>query len=229
MRTPGLLHTAAWATAQHGSWVPGGGKQKQSVLSKLDPALAWHHSTPIQESGETQSTSQGRMRQRTCDHLPSNTDAVILSRPYSWGEVGEFERILKIFFYWSVVDLQYCVHFRCAAKWFNYIFIFSHSFLLQVIIRFWATHSSTLAWKLPWMEDPGRLQSMRLWRVGHDWATSLSLFTFLHWRWKWQPTPVFLPGESQGWGSLVGCCLWGHTESTRLKRLSSSSSIRFWI
>ena len=51
-----------------------------------------------------------------------------------------------------------------------------------------------------------RLQSMGLLRVGHDWATSLSLFTFImHWRRKWQPTPVFLPGESQGRGSLVGC------------------------
>ena len=49
--------------------------------------------------------------------------------------------------------------------------------------------------------------------VGHDWATSLSLFTLMHWRRKWQPTPVFLPGESQGQGSLVGCRLWGHTES----------------
>ena len=44
-------------------------------------------------------------------------------------------------------------------------------------------------------------------------ATSLSLFTFMHWKRKWQPTPVFLPGESQGWGSLVGCRLWGRTES----------------
>ena len=44
-------------------------------------------------------------------------------------------------------------------------------------------------------------------------ATSLSLFTFMHWRRKWQPTSVFLPGESQGRGSLVGCLLWGHTES----------------
>ena len=43
--------------------------------------------------------------------------------------------------------------------------------------------------------------------------TSLSLFTFMHWRRKWQPTPVFLPGENQGQGSLVGCHLWGHTES----------------
>ena len=37
-------------------------------------------------------------------------------------------------------------------------------------------------------------------------------FTFMHWRRKWQATPVFLPGESQGRGSLVGCGLWGHTE-----------------
>ena len=70
-----------------------------------------------------------------------------------------------------------------------------------------AAHSSTLAWKIPWMEEPGRLQSMGSLGIGHDWATSLSLFTFMHWRRKWQPTPVFLPGESQGRGSLVGCRL----------------------
>ena len=70
-----------------------------------------------------------------------------------------------------------------------------------------ATHSSTLAWRVPWMEEPGGLQSMRSWRVGHDWATSLSLFTIMHWRRKWQPTPVFLPGESQGRRNLVG---WSH-------------------
>ena len=78
-----------------------------------------------------------------------------------------------------------------------------------------APHSSTLAWKIPWTEEPGGLQSMGLLRVGHDWATSLWLFTFMHWRRKWQPTPVFLPGESQGPGSLVGCRLWGLTESDR--------------
>ena len=76
-----------------------------------------------------------------------------------------------------------------------------------------APHSSTLAWDIPWTEEPGRLQSMGSLRVGHDWAASLSLFTFMHWRKKWQPTPVFLPGESQGQESLVGCRLWGRTES----------------
>ena len=76
-----------------------------------------------------------------------------------------------------------------------------------------APHSSTLAWKIPWTEEPGRLQSMGSWRVRHNWATSLSLITFMHWRRKWWPNPVFLPGESQGRGSLVGCHLWGRTES----------------
>ena len=76
-----------------------------------------------------------------------------------------------------------------------------------------APHSSTLAWKIPWMEEPGGLQRMGSARVEHYQETSLSLFTFMHWRKKWQPTPVFLPGESQGLGSLVGCRLWGRTES----------------
>ena len=76
-----------------------------------------------------------------------------------------------------------------------------------------APHSSTLAWKIPWMEEPGRPQSMGSQRVRLNWATSLSLFTFMHWRRKWHHTPVFLPGESQGQGSLVGCRLWGRTES----------------
>ena len=88
-------------------------------------------------------------------------------------------------------------------------------------------HSSTLAWKIPWTEEPGRLQSMRSVRVGHDWATSLSLFTFMHWRRKWQPAPVFLPGESQGRGSLVGCCLWGRTESDMTEATSQQKQQQY--
>ena len=68
------------------------------------------------------------------------------------------------------------------------------------LIVFPNSHSSTLAWKILWMEEPGRLQSMGSRRVRHDCPTALSLFTFMHWRGKWQPTPVFLPGESQRWG-----------------------------
>ena len=73
-----------------------------------------------------------------------------------------------------------------------------------------ATHSSTLAWKIPWTEEPGRLVH----GVAKN-GTQLSdfLFTVMHWRRKRHPTPVFVPGESQGQGSMVGCHLWGCTES----------------
>ena len=74
-----------------------------------------------------------------------------------------------------------------------------------------APHSSTLAWKIPWTEEPGALQSM--WSMSWKRLTSVSLFTFMHWRRQWQLTPVLLPGEFQGQGSLVGCRLWGRTES----------------
>ena len=75
-----------------------------------------------------------------------------------------------------------------------------------------APYSSTLAWEVPWTEEPGGLQSMGSLRVRHD-----SDFTFtLHFHAlekEMQPTPVFLPGESQRQGDLVGCHLWGRTES----------------
>ena len=89
-----------------------------------------------------------------------------------------------------------------------------------------ATHSSSLAWRIPWTEEPGRLQSVGSRGVGHDWATSLSLFTFMHWRRKWQPTPLFFPGESQGQGSLWAAVYGVAQSRTRLKRLSSSSYSR---
>ena len=95
-----------------------------------------------------------------------------------------------------------------SYKWFIYM-----RYLEWLTEKAMALHSSTLAWKIPWTEEPGRLQSMQSQRVRHNWATSLSLSTFMHWRRTWQPTPVFLPGESQGQWSLVGCHLWGCTES----------------
>ena len=91
-----------------------------------------------------------------------------------------------------------------------------------------APHSSTLAWKIPWMEEPGGPQSMGSLGVRQDSATSLSLYTFMHWRRKWQPTPVFLPGESQGRGSLMGCHLWGHTESDMTETAAATHSHLLW-
>ena len=87
-----------------------------------------------------------------------------------------------------------------------------------------APHSRTFAWKIPRMEEPGRLQTMGSQRVGHDWATSLSLFNFMHWIRKWQPTPVFLPGESHDGGAWWAAVCGVAQSRTWLKRLSSSSS-----
>ena len=103
-------------------------------------------------------------------------------------------------------------------------------FNLSVILppeKAMAPHSSTLAWKIPWAEEPGRLQSMGLQRLRYNWATSLSLFTFMHWRRKWQPTPVFLPGESQGRGAWWAAVYGVAQSRIRLKWLSSSSSSSF--
>ena len=91
-----------------------------------------------------------------------------------------------------------------------------------------APHSSTLAWKIPWTEESGRLPSMGSLRVRYNWVTSLSLFTFMHWRRKWQPTPVFLPGGSQGRGSLLGWgAVYGVAQSrTRLKWLNNNNNTK---
>ena len=87
-----------------------------------------------------------------------------------------------------------------------------------------ATHSSTLAWKIPWTEEPGGLQSMGSLRVGHDWTTSLSLFIFMHWRRKWQPIQCSClenPMDGGAWWAAV----YGVAQSwTQLKWLSSGSS-----
>ena len=99
------------------------------------------------------------------------------------------------------VPIAPCLHQHLVLQSFK-IFL---PFIRYVV----ATHSSTLAWQIPWTEEPGRLQSMGSIGVRHDWTTSLSLFTLMNWRRKWQPTPVFVPGESQGRGSLVGCSWWG--------------------
>ena len=92
----------------------------------------------------------------------------------------------------------------------------------EVAEKAMAPHSSTLAWKFPWTGEPGRLQSMGLQRVRHDWATSLSFFTFMHWRRKWQPLQCSClenPRDGGAWWAAV----YGVAQSrTRLKQLSSS-------
>ena len=80
-----------------------------------------------------------------------------------------------------------------------------------------ATHSSILAWRIPWIGEPGGLQFTGSQGVGHDWATNTQTHAHTYtqvvvWIRKWQPTPVLLPGESQGLRSLPGYSPWGHKE-----------------
>ena len=117
---------------------------------------------------------------------------------------------------------EHWVEFSVQYRKFSLVLYFMHSSVYME--KAMAPHSSTLAWIIPWTEEPGRLQSMGLLRVRHDWATSLSLFTFMHWRRKWQPTPVFLPGESQGRGSLVGYYLWGRPESDMIEAMAAEAA-----
>ena len=124
--------------------------------------------------------------------------------------------------HWSVWNLSRLEETTRFVKFLVRFIAFKYVYI-HISKKAMAAHSSTLAWKIPWMEEPGELQSMGSLGVGHDWATSLSLFTFMHWRRKWQPTPVFLPGEFQGRGSLPRwAAVCGVAQSqTRLKRLSS--------
>ena len=135
------------------------------------------------------------------------------------------------FYYW--LAFKYCsvwgYYAECCCKHPSVSFWWSCvHFVGCILIRWrrqWQPTPVLFPGKSHGRKVPGRLQSMRLWRVRHDWASSLSLLIFMYWRRKWQPTPVFLLGESQGWGSLVGCCLYIAQSQTRLKQLSSSSRI----
>ena len=120
------------------------------------------------------------------------------------------------------------------------------------------THCSTLAWKIPWTEESGRLQSMGSQRIRHDWVTSLLMVnervfqvaqwvknlptnaghvrdngfnpwvTKIPWRRKWQLTPVFLPGEFHGERSLVGCSPWGHKELDTIEQPNNNNKC-LWL
>ena len=128
-----------------------------------------------------------------------------------------------------------------ATAQLSLFFFFFFSQLGHCMEKAMAPHSSSLAWKIPWMEEPSRLQSMGSLRVRHDWATSLSLFTFIHWRRKcvlaWRIPGMGEPGGllSRGshrvrhdWSDLAAAadhcnCFWHYS----LPVVSSPSSSSF--
>ena len=140
---------------------------------------------------------------------------MLLSQFYRQRNWGSKERVAlghKVeelgFGFKSVLTLNLCLFFFSSTSCFGDWFHIKCLFLASRSEKAMTTHFSTLAWKIPWTEEPCRLQSMRSLGVGHDWATSLSIFTFMHWRRKWQPTPVgwripgtVEPGELLSMGS----------------------------
>ena len=113
-------------------------------------------------------------------------------------------------------DISYCMYPSSrniieARKYFQKLF---QTWMLNVR-KAMAPHSSTLACKIPWIEEPGGLQSLGSLRVEHN--RSALLCAFMHWRRKWQPTPVFFPGESQGWGAWWAASYGVAQSRTRLK------------
>ena len=88
-----------------------------------------------------------------------------------------------------------------------------------------APHCSTLAWKIPWTEEPARLQSMGSLRVGHDWATSLSCIGEGNGN-PLQCSCLENPRDGGAWGAAV----YGVAQSrTRLKWLSGSSKLSWYL
>ena len=163
----------------------------QSCLTLWDPV---NYSPP---GSSVHGISQARILEQV---------TISYSRGYSWPRGGNCVSSVSCIDRWILYHQQHLGSQVLATA-------LIEEQVLAELEKAMAPHSSALAWKIQWTEEPGGLQSTGSLRVGHDWATSLSLFTFMHWRRKWHPTPVFLPGESQGRGSLVGCRLWGRTET----------------
>ena len=124
--------------------------------------------------------------------------------------------INKVTLYWSVGFEK--VHFCIKSGYIIAILFLFVTVHASINIRFYSSRTRSNGTPLQYscLENP--MDGGAWWAAVHGVAKSRTrlsdfTFTFLHWRRQWQPTPVFLPGESQGRGSLVGCHLWGRTES----------------
>ena len=137
---------------------------------------------------------------------------------------SEIEYILYVYWPFIYSDFEVFIDVICFSIAFFFFFFFFTLICRRLEEKEMAAHSSILAWRILWAKELGGLLSMGLHRVGHNWRD----LACMHWRREWQPTPVFLPGESQGQRSLVGCHFGVAQNWTWLKWLSSSSR-RFYI
>ena len=139
-----------------------------------------------------------------------------------WFDVFKFYRNCSHNFAHFISSFQHCITLICETFDFYVTFLmifcvlfYCFFFLYLLPSRYGLGEGNSTPLQYSCLENP--MDRGAWWaavhgvtRVGPNWATSLSLLTFMHWRRKWQPTPVFLPGESQGRGILVLC--WGRTE-----------------
>ena len=207
---PTLLAFLPWLLTYKFLW-------EKPFIKCLNKATAREKATQAQKDGDSLYLCLLR-RTSAVGGLPKPSGSKHLSRMGLEPELNKqhSRRRKKSEVWWSEFSESYSTFPTLLASVYSHpcsCTVYFYQYVIAESEKAMAPHSSTLAWKIPWTEEPGRLQSMGSRRVGHDWVTSLSLFTFMHWRRKWQPAPVFLPGESQGRGSLVGFCLWGRTES----------------
>ena len=180
-------------------WTAGRDWGQEEKGTTEDEIAGWHHRLNAHEFGWTPGVGAGQGGLECCNSW--GCKKLDTTEWLNWTELNEVDEPRAYYTEWSKSEREIEILYTNALE------------------KVMALHSSTLAWKIPGTEEPGMLQSMGSLRVEHDLLTSISLFTFLHWRRQWQPTPVFLPRESQGWGSLVG-----HTQNrTRLKWHSNSS------
>ena len=132
---------------------------------------------------------------------------------------------LKLFILQQLLPIPFSPHSLAVTMLLSVFMIWTT--LTTLLEKAIAPYSSTLAWKIPWTEEPGRLQSMRSLRVRHNWATSLSLFTFMHWRRKWQQLQCSClenPRDGGAWWAAVYGVAQGRTQPKRLSSSSSSSN-----
>ena len=176
-------------------------------LGLISFRMDWLDLLAVQGTLKTLLKSQGTLKTSKASILQCSTFFIVqLSHPYmtTWKTVA----LNRWTFVGKVMLLLFNMLFRLVIT-----FLPRSKHLLISWLQ--SSFAVILEPKIKSLTVPGSL------RVRHDWATSLSLFTFMHWRRKWQPTPGFLPGESQGRGSLVGCGVYGVAQSqTRLKWLS---------
>ena len=170
--------------------------------------LSGYNIQNVQEQGQSLKKENGTFSFRNCPHWSLNEVFQCMGKMCLFVLFkGVKGKVTQRHYFTSIKSSRRKHRWKQLGLWRLRVYVT----LMDIVVeKAMAPHSSTLAWKIPWMEEPGRLQSMGSLRVKHNWATSLSLFTFMHWRRKWQPTPVLFPGKSHGQRSLVGCSPWGH-------------------